>query len=419
MKTNIGHLEAGAGTAGLIKLVLVLLHREAPPNLHLKKLNQHINVEGFPLVFPHERTALGKWTGGSGRIVAGLSSFGFGGTNAHVVVEEAEVVEKDGLTQVGAVSQRPEAIYNRQSFPWAVPSEKASDEVLFEVAWEEVASVAGSKAKAVLVLGATGASLKQLIEKAAVLSSLTLVEHGACEGLEAVESSQENVRLYRADLTSPAHLAALIALETWSTVVSLPSEEDTMIKRSLALVKGALSPSEGKARPSSLWFVSAGALPVDKDSMSSEASARQSWVSGFVKTLGIEHVELGVRHVDVGGGDDGVVDGVCRLLDGSMSLPEKEAEVAVRGSRLYVPRLVGSKASISAPGSMGVVPAATYVITGGLGALGLVFAERLIEEGAENVVLLSRSGASGAAAEAAVEKLRGSKARVEVLKCDV
>ena len=262
-------------------------------------------------------------------------------------------------------------------------------------------------------------ALKQLIQKAAVLSSLTLVEHGACEGLEAVESSQENVRLYRADLTSPAHLAALIALETWSTVVSLPSEEDTMIKRSLALVKGALSPSEGKARPSSLWFVSAGALPVDKESMSSEASARQSWVSGFVKTLGIEHVELGVRHVDVGGGDDGVVDGVCRLLDGSMSLPEKEAEVAVRGSRLYVPRLVGSKASISAPGSMGVVPAATYVITGGLGALGLVFAERLIEEGAENVVLLSRSGTSGAAAEAAVEKLRGSKARVEVLKCDV
>ena len=82
-------MEAGAGVAACFETILVLLHREAPPNLHLKKLNPHINVEGFPLIFPHERTSLGKWTGGSGRIVAGLSSFGFGGTNAHVVVEEA------------------------------------------------------------------------------------------------------------------------------------------------------------------------------------------------------------------------------------------------------------------------------------------------------------------------------------------
>ncbi|MBM4057354.1 MAG: acyltransferase domain-containing protein, partial [Planctomycetes bacterium] len=90
VKTNIGHLEAGAGIAGLLKAVLVLVHREAPPNLHLKNLNPHINVDGFPVVFPHERMALGKWTGGGGKVLAGLSSFGFGGTNAHVVLEEAD-----------------------------------------------------------------------------------------------------------------------------------------------------------------------------------------------------------------------------------------------------------------------------------------------------------------------------------------
>ncbi len=86
VKTNIGHLEAAAGIAGLIKTVLVLLHEEIPPHLHLKQLNAHIALEDVPFSIPSERKS---WPRGARRRLAGVSSFGFGGTNAHVILEEA------------------------------------------------------------------------------------------------------------------------------------------------------------------------------------------------------------------------------------------------------------------------------------------------------------------------------------------
>ena len=86
VKTNFGHLEAAAGIASLIKVVLCLQHGEIAPNLHLKTLNPHIKSKEIPLFFP---TECRPWTSNTERRFAGVSSFGFGGTNAHVVLEEA------------------------------------------------------------------------------------------------------------------------------------------------------------------------------------------------------------------------------------------------------------------------------------------------------------------------------------------
>jgi acyl transferase domain-containing protein len=95
VKTNIGHLEAAAGMAGLIKLVLSLQHREIPPHLHLKQLNPYISLAGTPFDIP---TTLQPWTTHTDSRLAGMSSFGFGGTNAHLIVEEAPVVASKNLT---------------------------------------------------------------------------------------------------------------------------------------------------------------------------------------------------------------------------------------------------------------------------------------------------------------------------------
>ena len=85
VKTNLGHLEGAAGVAGLLKAVLCLQHRQVPPNLHFTRLNPHIELAGTPFVIP---TSVQEWVRGALPLAAGVSSFGFGGTNAHVVLEE-------------------------------------------------------------------------------------------------------------------------------------------------------------------------------------------------------------------------------------------------------------------------------------------------------------------------------------------
>jgi acyl transferase domain-containing protein len=86
VKTNLGHLEAASGVAGLIKVVLSLDHEEIPPHLHCRAPNPGIPWDKLPLVVPTRRT---PWPRGESRRVAGVSSFGMSGANAHVVLEEA------------------------------------------------------------------------------------------------------------------------------------------------------------------------------------------------------------------------------------------------------------------------------------------------------------------------------------------
>ncbi|MFJ4963844.1 amino acid adenylation domain-containing protein [Streptomyces sp. NPDC088729] len=86
VKTNIGHTESAAGIAGLIKTVLSLKHRVIPPHINLENLNPAIDPAALPYEIPTRPT---PWPDHEGPARAGVNSFGFGGTNAHVVLEEA------------------------------------------------------------------------------------------------------------------------------------------------------------------------------------------------------------------------------------------------------------------------------------------------------------------------------------------
>ncbi len=89
VKANIGHLEAAAGIAGIIKATLCLYHGAIAPQPNFHRLNPEINLDGTPLIIPTETV---PWPEGDRSRYAGVSSFGVGGTNAHIILGSAPVV---------------------------------------------------------------------------------------------------------------------------------------------------------------------------------------------------------------------------------------------------------------------------------------------------------------------------------------
>ena len=91
VKTNIGHTESAAGIAGIIKTALALHHGVIPKHINFTKINPHIPIDTLPFRIPTESV---PWNSVSGKRSAGVSSYGFGGTNAHVVLQEAPVQKR-------------------------------------------------------------------------------------------------------------------------------------------------------------------------------------------------------------------------------------------------------------------------------------------------------------------------------------
>ncbi|MDZ8136603.1 MAG: SDR family oxidoreductase [Nostoc sp. DedQUE04] len=90
VKTNVGHLDRAAGVASIIKTILALKHKEIPPSLHFQEPNPEIDFANSPF---YVNTTLSEWKTNGIPHRAGVSSFGIGGTNAHVILEEAPAVK--------------------------------------------------------------------------------------------------------------------------------------------------------------------------------------------------------------------------------------------------------------------------------------------------------------------------------------
>ncbi len=99
VKTNIGHLEAGAGVAGVIKAALSLSHGRVPPSLHYRKPTPHVDFADLNLAVVTETTPFASLPA-----LVGVNSFGFGGSNAHAILESPpEVAERQAARDVGAI----------------------------------------------------------------------------------------------------------------------------------------------------------------------------------------------------------------------------------------------------------------------------------------------------------------------------
>ncbi len=110
-KANIGHTETVSGVAGLIKVLLLMQHEQAAPQLHFRELNPHIQLVGSRITIPTKST---PWPASKRRRLAGISSFGFGGTNTHLIVEappatvpSPEPHERNGHAQKSETTAKP------------------------------------------------------------------------------------------------------------------------------------------------------------------------------------------------------------------------------------------------------------------------------------------------------------------------
>ena len=110
VKTNLGHLESAAGIAGLIKGVLALQHQEIPPHLNLNNLNPYITLDQTPFAIATQSQC---WTADHPFRLMGVSSFGFGGTNGHIILESGEI-RGEGTLPEPSPEQLPKVL------PWQV-----------------------------------------------------------------------------------------------------------------------------------------------------------------------------------------------------------------------------------------------------------------------------------------------------------
>ena len=135
-KTNVGHLDIAAGATGLIKTVLSLKHRQLPPTLHFERPNPKLDLENSPF---YVNTKLTEWKRSNGQPRrAGVSAFGVGGTNAHVIVEEAPVVEESQSArdlQLLVVSAKTPSALDRAASNLAEHLKKHTDQKLADVAY--------------------------------------------------------------------------------------------------------------------------------------------------------------------------------------------------------------------------------------------------------------------------------------------
>ncbi|PYQ39698.1 MAG: short-chain dehydrogenase, partial [Acidobacteria bacterium] len=167
VKTNVGHLEAAAGVAGLIKLVLSLRHEEIPAHLHFRVPSPHIPWAELPVTVP---TARRPWP--DGRRIAGVSSFGFSGTNVHLVLEAAPAparaaVALDRPLHLLTLSAKSEEALRTLAGRWASRLTTEEADALPDVAFTANAGRAHLSHRLAFVAGSTAEARERLSAAAA------------------------------------------------------------------------------------------------------------------------------------------------------------------------------------------------------------------------------------------------------------
>jgi acyl transferase domain-containing protein/acyl carrier protein len=381
VKTNVGHLEGAAGVAGVIKMVLSLRHELIPPNRNLRQPNPHLDLESTRFRLPLRPE---PWTVTAGPRRGAVSSFGLGGTNGHVILEEC--AEESA---VHPVEPRPTRQFQRQSY-WLHPRRdgavEAFADMLYRLEWQPkaleprpVPSPSGEW-RILAPGGVLGDVLADRLRHDGRRAS-------AARGLSASALGQPQ---------------EVVFLDTFGEESEPPPAAEAKCARLLGVIRELIRAGTSPR----LWVVTRlSQAVVDGDPV--RPAAATLW--GLARALRLEHPELNCVCVDLGSGTADL-----DLLSAE-SLTPGEPQVAYRNGQRYVARLIRHRADAT-QASPKIHADATYLITGGLGALGLEVAESLADQGARHLVLAGRSVRDD------VPTLKGLRSRgvsVRVVRADV
>ncbi len=248
-KANIGHLEGAAGVAGLIRAALVLRHGEVPPLVHFQQLNPHIDTRGTRFRFPTEATS---WPRGERARLAGVSSFGWSGTNAHVVLEEAPAPARGmdahgGAARILPVSARGEEALRILADAWRERLAGAAAEELRDLAFtaarrrshhdHRLAAVGRTGAE--LARGLEAALATRLMPRGEVVSRIAFVFPG--QGSQWLGMGRSLLREERAFREAIERCEAAIAAEAgWSLLSELQAPPERSRLREIDVVQPTL-----------------------------------------------------------------------------------------------------------------------------------------------------------------------------------
>ena len=166
VKSNLGHMEAASGVAGLVKAIFAIQHRKVPATIGVKKLNPNIPFADWNLSVVTQTTALKP----TGKLVIGCNSFGFGGANAHVILESPPVVKPTGRIHPKGgnlpllISGRDAAALQASARALSAFLERQPQAALYDIAYQAAYRRDWHAHRAVL-FGATPAALAEQLRK--------------------------------------------------------------------------------------------------------------------------------------------------------------------------------------------------------------------------------------------------------------
>ncbi|MEV4738950.1 beta-ketoacyl synthase N-terminal-like domain-containing protein [Streptomyces sp. NPDC049555] len=420
VKTSIGHLESAAGVAGMIKVILAMRHRTLPASRNVRRPNRMIKTEGTPLRLQLSRETWQAPAGGAPRR-AGVSSFGMGGTNAHVVLEEAPTTpaaaDTGALVVVPVSARTPQAL--RQAVAALLDVVRSTDAPpLASIARTMRAGRANLPCRIAVEaadLGELAAGLAAVLDGTAPRTDIDPDSHPVPDAPPVSLPTYPFAR--NQHWAAPVPGAALLTT-TWQDAPApgtthdgrlLVVTTDPHLARTV-LGERAVAHAPGDPLPDLhgltgivdlVDWTAPGTLVAERVLLLQQvlaavprtglrcvhvSGARRSEVAGFYRSLSGEFTTVHGRTVRV---DGGTAD-LAAAVRAETAATDRETEIRYEGPRRHRPVAAFAPAPAGDDLLAGIDRGAV-LITGGLGGIGLRLAAHLADRGARHIVLVGRS----------------------------